>query len=74
MLKGGKFNITQDIWTGANQKSYIGVIAHWIDSNWIIQTKFLSLKSLKSKHDGIYLASILKRILVRFNIEDSIYA
>ena len=57
--QGGKFSLTQDIWTGANQKPYMGVIAHWIDSNWLVQSRYIGLISLRSKHDGVYLANIL---------------
>jgi hypothetical protein len=66
--QGGKLALTQDIWTGTNQKSYIGVLVHWIDSDWSIQSRCLGLINLHSKHDGIYLANILKHILAKFQL------
>jgi hypothetical protein len=70
---GAKFSLTLDIWTTSNQQNYMGITVHFIDKNWVMQSKLLDMVDLKENHTGAYLHTILQKSLSDFEIQNSIF-
>ena len=71
----GRIVICSDIWSDHWQlHSYMGVTAHYIDSDWILQKRILAFRVFDQAHtaDNIYI--ILKTIFEKYKIDNKIFA
>ncbi|CAG8852769.1 14533_t:CDS:2, partial [Gigaspora margarita] len=54
----GKISFTLDTWTSKNQKSFIGVTAHWISKDWKLQQCTIEFCHFEGSHSGKNLAEL----------------
>ena len=47
-----KISLTLDLWTSESDDPYIGIMAHFLDTNWNHQTKLLSISTFDHPHTG----------------------
>ena len=66
-----KISFSTDIWTGINQKSYIGITAHIINQDYVYYTVLIALKEIIS-HTGKRIAEIFYEVLCDFEIENKV--
>ena len=53
-------SICSDIWTNSsNERSFMGITAHWIDNKWVLNKRLIALR----KMDGAHTASNIYRTL-----------
>ncbi|CAG8815869.1 24110_t:CDS:1, partial [Cetraspora pellucida] len=52
----GKILYTLDTWTSKNQKSFIGITAHWILENWKLQQCTIEFCYFEGSYSGKNLA------------------
>ena len=64
----GKISFTLDTWTSKNQKSFIGVIAHWISKDWKLQQCTIEFCHFEGSHSGKNLAEVFFKILKDNNL------
>jgi hypothetical protein len=69
-----KISFTTDCWTSSNNKSFMGLTAHWIDSDFNICATTLDFCSLPLKHTGLNLANKLSEIWSDFGIQHKVLA
>ena len=50
--------ITSDFWTSLGNESYCGVTAHWIDSEWLLQSVTLDCIGVTERHFAENVAEI----------------
>ncbi|OXA48268.1 putative AC9 transposase [Folsomia candida] len=72
MAIDSKISFIIDAWTSANQKSYLGVIAQWIDTKWDLQIRVLDLLELEGSHTGERLAVSFMDLLDEYEISSKI--
>jgi hypothetical protein len=48
----GKISFTLDAWTSRNQLPFLGITAHWIDSNWNLCSTLIDFRLLLGPHSG----------------------
>ena len=65
-------SLTVDAWKSENDANMLGITAHWIDSEWILRDKVLSLRDLPKGHDGESMAEIVKDVLEEFGLTSKI--
>jgi hypothetical protein len=46
----------------------MGVIAHFINKDWMIQEELIGFESLKDIHSGVALAEVVNGLLTKYNI------
>ena len=68
----GKISFTTDCWTSPNNMSFMGITAHWIDSNFNICVSTLDIAKLSEKHTGENLYKKFKEILTEFGIQEKV--
>jgi hypothetical protein len=64
----GKISLTLDGWTSKNQKSFLGITAHWIDENWNLNQITLEFHPLEGPHSGENLSKVLIKVLKEYGI------
>jgi len=70
----GKISIASDVWTACNQTAFLGVTAHWINSNWEMKLILLDIQQLSDVHTGEVIANAIVNILREFNIGSRLLA
>lgn len=53
--------------------TFIGITAHWIDSNFRLHDQLLAFHPLEGSHNGENLASCVMQTLIEFNLTDKLY-
>ena len=53
LQNNSKISFTTDIWTNSVQKPFMVVTAHYIDSNWNLESVMLDFRHFPGSHTGI---------------------
>jgi hypothetical protein len=67
-----KVSLTADGWTSPFQDDFLGVTAHWIDSNWTQRELVIGFEPLQGAHSGENLAEALVTVLERFHLGEKL--
>ena len=67
-----KISLTLDIWTSNSDDPYIGVIAHFVNSNWKLESKVLSVCKFEHPHTGEAIGEKLISISNQYSIANKI--
>jgi hypothetical protein len=70
----GKLSFTVDGWTSPNMQPFLGITAHWVDSEWRLREALLDFAPLSGSHSGEYLASVFIAACDRFVVLPKILA
>jgi hypothetical protein len=55
-----RISLTINLWSSLTTNGYICLIAHYVDTNWILQKKVLNFSFMASPHNG---SSLCKKVL-----------
>lgn len=61
-----------DIWTSKNYKAILGVIGHWVSTDFKYQERVLEFSELAGSHSGENIAETLQKMLVELQIEEKL--
>ncbi|XP_052114216.1 zinc finger BED domain-containing protein RICESLEEPER 2-like [Arachis duranensis] len=61
--------ITTDMWTSNQEKGYMVVTAHYIDSSWNLQMRVLSFTYVPAPHSSEVLSNALMKVLLEWNLD-----
>ncbi|KAK2645950.1 hypothetical protein Ddye_021145 [Dipteronia dyeriana] len=70
----GRICLTSDLWTSIATDGYMCLTTHFIDKNWVLKKKVLSLCFIPPPYDGVSLANKIKTLLREWKIENIIFA
>jgi hypothetical protein len=71
---GGRICITTDGWLARNYKSFTAVIGHWINSDWVHNSKLLDvIELIDLVHSREYLAEKLSEITDSLEITPTVF-
>lgn len=65
---------TTDCWTSRSQESYITIICHTLDKQWIPKSFTLTTHEVHERHTAVNIAHHLEKSLVEWDIEKKIIA
>ena len=65
-------SLTTDLWTSNQNIQYMCLVAHYIDSNWVLQRLVLNFVELDPPHTGLVIAHAVFECLVEWKIEDKV--
>ena len=66
--------LTSDVWTACTSEGYICLTAHFVDSNWKLNSKILNFEHFPPPHTGVELASKVLTFLKGWEIEKKIFS
>ncbi|EKG09094.1 Ribonuclease H-like protein [Macrophomina phaseolina MS6] len=69
---GAKINISTDVWSSTNKRSYVAICAHFIDQIGKLRVLLIGLPRLLGEHTGENIAYYLLRIFKIYEIEHRI--
>lgn len=61
-----QIHITADLWTSSNNKSILGIIAHYISRKGILVHQVLGIREVQGEHTGENQASVIQDIISDF--------
>lgn len=64
--------LSLDVWTSKNHKAILGVIGHWVSTDFRYQERVLEFSELAGSHSGENMAETLQRMLVELQIEEKL--
>lgn len=67
-----KIHFTFDIWTSPNYRACLGVVAHWLDSEYKLQSTVIGMRRFYGQHTGENQANCFFEIIKPYNIVDKI--
>ena len=67
-----KIHFTFDIWTSSNHSAFLGAVAHWLDSNYKLQSTVIGMLRFYGQHTGDNQANCFFEIIKPYNIIDKI--
>lgn len=74
-LKQAEFvSLTGDFWSSISNRSYLGVTAHWIDSNWEYRNSTLQVKHVTEKHNAGNCTEEFEDVVREWGLEDKVVA
>ncbi|KAE8796928.1 zinc finger BED domain-containing protein RICESLEEPER 2-like [Hordeum vulgare] len=65
-------SLTCDLWTSNQTLSYLAVVAHYIDDDWVMQCRVLNFLELDPPHSGSVIAQAVFECCQEWKIEDKI--
>jgi hypothetical protein len=63
-----KISFTLDAWTSRNQLPFLGITAHWIDSDWNLCSTLIDFRLLSGPHSGENLKAAFEASCQTFGI------
>lgn len=66
-----RIHYTFDIWSSGNHRSYLAVVAHWLDEDGTVRQGVLGLRQLLGDHSGQSIAAIVWAILEDFDLQNN---
>jgi hypothetical protein len=72
-VDGGRISLTLDAWSSSfSRRAYLGITAHWMDSNFQLHDIVIAFKLLRGSHTAANIAAVVLRVLKDWNIEQHI--
>lgn len=68
----GRISFTLDAWTSSNALPFLGITAHWITSEWKIESLLLDFIKLEGPHSGENLKSAFLQSLNEFDLTNKV--
>lgn len=69
-----RFSATMDMWTSNQNKGYMCVTLHWIDTDWKIQKRIINFFHVKGRHTGEKLSDSLSSCLLKWYVEKKMFS
>jgi len=69
----GKISFTLDAWTSRNQLPFLGITAHWIDSDWNLCSTLIDFQLLSGPHSGENLKAAFEASCQTFGIMTKVH-
>lgn len=66
-----KISFSHDIWTGVNTKSFLAIVATFVDENFCVRTVLVGFKEI-ARHSGNNIAQIFWNVVEEYEIEDKL--
>ena len=68
LVPGSKLALSLDCWASLSRLSFMGVMANYIDKDWILQEELIGFESLKDVHSGVALATVVNDLMQKYNL------
>jgi len=65
-------HLSLDVWSSPNRKSFLAVVAHFVDAGGVLRKALLALPFLPGKHGGVEQLEVLWPVLQDYNILDKL--
>ena len=69
----GKICLTSDIWTSLMHRGFLCITAHYIDSEWMLNKRIISFKTINTLHNGKNIATLINDEIIDLGIRDKIF-
>lgn len=66
-------SLAVDLWSDRKLRSYLGVTAHFFNSDFELKSIVLALKQFTESHSGLNIYDQLSRIICEYNIQNKIF-
>jgi len=67
-----KIHFTFDLWSSPNYRAFLGVVAHWLDSNYKLQSTVIGMRRFHGRHTGENQAASFLKVVEPYSITEKI--
>jgi len=67
-----KIHFTFDLWTSPNYRAFLGIVTHWLDQNYKLQSTVIGMRRFYGQHTGENQANCFFNIIKPYEINDKI--
>lgn len=68
-LAKSRIHLSMDLWsTPSGNRSYLGIVAHWVDENNEVREVLIALPDLKGEHSGLNIAETALKVIEDYDI------
>lgn len=72
-VENSKVSLALDCWSSPQKTAFLGILAYYIDRNWILRESLIGFEHLRGAHTGAELAKVVMDTLSRHNIQDKVH-
>ncbi|KAJ8754998.1 hypothetical protein K2173_015510 [Erythroxylum novogranatense] len=66
--------LTSDVWTSSTSEGYISLTSHYVDENWVLQSKIINFCHIPPPHSGNVLSEKVYGFIKEWGIEKKIFS
>ncbi|KAK6263652.1 hypothetical protein SCA6_019086, partial [Theobroma cacao] len=70
----GRINLTFDLWNSITTDTYICLIAHFVDKNWVLQKRVLNFSFMPPPYNCVALIEKVYALLAEWGIESKLFS
>lgn len=74
VVPGSKLALSLDAWSSKTRNCFLGIMAHFIDKNWKLQSRLIGFEPLHEVHSGKELATVLHAVCQHFQLNGRVSA
>lgn len=63
-----RIHLSFDLWTSPNHMSFVGVVAHYVSSQYKVETVLLGLRRLRGPHSGQNVAEAVLKVIRKYGL------
>ena len=64
--------ITSDIWSGNAKEDYLSVVAHFVNSDWLLEKRMLGMRLIDVSHNGDNIAERVHAVLEEYGLTEKV--
>jgi len=64
--------ITSDIWSGNAKEDYLSVVAHFVNSDWLLEKRMLGMRLIDVSHNGDNIAEHVHAMLEEYGLTEKV--
>ncbi|WVZ58765.1 hypothetical protein U9M48_008997 [Paspalum notatum var. saurae] len=66
--------LTSDIWSGNAKEDYLSVVAHFVNSDWELEKRILTVRLIDCSHSGSNIAERISTVLGEYGLIDKVFS
>ena len=67
-----RISISLDGWTSPNNIAFVGIVAHFIDNDFVLRSEVLGFDVIQGSHTGATYADLVWQVLEEFDLLDKV--
>jgi len=64
--------ITSDIWSSNAKEDYLSVVAHFVNSDWLLEKRMLGMRLIDVSHNGDNIAERVHAVLEEYGLTEEV--
>ncbi|KAG5531327.1 hypothetical protein RHGRI_026069 [Rhododendron griersonianum] len=72
--RGTSVSFTSDMWSGGNNRGYMALTAHYIDSSWKLNKRIIAFRLVEYPHNSTTIFQTVYGVFTEYNLADKVFS